>query len=204
MQTRSRLIQAARSRFGSVGYAATSMDELSASVGLTRGALYHQFGGKDGLLRAVVAQVDDEIAARLTQLVSGHESRWQRFYLGCRGFLEMALEPEIQRIVLRDAPAVLGSADRAMHSTCHADMANNLLSLMQEGVIRPSDPHALTTLLSGALSQAALWIASSTEPAQSLAQALDALDALLSGLLKDAGPLGAEVSPAALLDSAAA
>lgn len=184
METRSRLIQAARSRFGTLGYAATSMDELSASVGLTRGALYHQFGGKDGLLAAVVAQIDSEIAARLDEAAARVPDGWQRFRLGCRGFLEMALEPEIQRVVLRDAPAILGHGDRAMHSACHAAMAENLSALMQQGVVRPSDPEALTRLLSGAISQAALWIATSTEPCESLPLALNTLDILLSGLLE--------------------
>ena len=53
-ETRNKLLEAGRQAFGSVGYAQTSMDELTASAGLTRGALYHHFGDKKGLLQAVV------------------------------------------------------------------------------------------------------------------------------------------------------
>lgn len=48
----------------------SSMDELTARVGLTRGALYHNFGDKKGLLAAVVAQVDNEMAQRAKLLVT--------------------------------------------------------------------------------------------------------------------------------------
>ena len=49
-ETRRKLLQAARQAFAEKGYAASSMDELTADVGLTRGALYHNFGDKTGLL----------------------------------------------------------------------------------------------------------------------------------------------------------
>ena len=57
-ENRSKLIFAARKAFAERGFAEASMDDLTASVGLTRGALYHNFGDKKGLLAAVVAQVD--------------------------------------------------------------------------------------------------------------------------------------------------
>jgi len=66
-ENRLRLIVAARKAFAASGFAAASMDDLTAEVGLTRGALYHNFGDKKGLLAAVVAQVDGEMAARAHQ-----------------------------------------------------------------------------------------------------------------------------------------
>ena len=63
--TRAKLISAARSAFAEHGYAQAAMDELTAQAGLTRGALYHHFGGKPGLLAAVVAQMDEEMDQRL-------------------------------------------------------------------------------------------------------------------------------------------
>ncbi|MEW9106654.1 TetR/AcrR family transcriptional regulator, partial [Paenibacillus sp.] len=57
-ETRRKLLEAAREAFGTIGYANTSMDELTASVGLTRGALYHHFGDKKVLLAAVVEEID--------------------------------------------------------------------------------------------------------------------------------------------------
>ena len=55
-ETRTKLITAARKAFAEKGFAAASMDDLTASVGLTRGALYHNFGDKKGLLAAEIGR----------------------------------------------------------------------------------------------------------------------------------------------------
>ncbi|RVD60406.1 helix-turn-helix domain-containing protein, partial [Mesorhizobium sp. M7A.F.Ca.ET.027.03.2.1] len=67
-ETRAKLIAAARHAFGTTGYAEASMDDFTASAGLTRGALYHHFGDKKGLLQAVIAQIDGEMAARINEV----------------------------------------------------------------------------------------------------------------------------------------
>jgi AcrR family transcriptional regulator len=50
--TRQRLIDAAIERFAADGLTA-SFDAVARDVGVTKGALYHHFGSKDGLLEAV-------------------------------------------------------------------------------------------------------------------------------------------------------
>ena len=77
--TRAKLIAAARQAFAQHGYAQASMDELTAQAGLTRGALYHHFGGKPGLLVAGVAQMDAEMDERLEQVQRSHADPWQGF-----------------------------------------------------------------------------------------------------------------------------
>ena len=64
-ETRAKLVRAARAAFAENGYAASSMDDLTAQAGLTRGALYHNFGDKKGLLQAVIDQLDGEILVRM-------------------------------------------------------------------------------------------------------------------------------------------
>ena len=64
-ETRAKLIDAARQAFGTVGYAGASMDDFTSAAGLTRGALYHHFGDKKGLLQAVIATIDAEMSQRL-------------------------------------------------------------------------------------------------------------------------------------------
>ncbi|TKA95627.1 helix-turn-helix transcriptional regulator, partial [Cereibacter changlensis] len=63
-ETRAKLIAAGHRAFAAKGYVAASMDELTAEAGLTRGALYHNFGDKRGLLAAVVDRIDSAMAAR--------------------------------------------------------------------------------------------------------------------------------------------
>src|SRR3546814_18090568 len=72
--TRAKLISAGRATFGEIGYADASMDEITAAVGLTRGALYHQFDGKKGLLEAVVEQIEDEFHEALVKIRQDRKS----------------------------------------------------------------------------------------------------------------------------------
>lgn len=83
-ETTTKLIAAARRSFAQVGYAVTSMDELCAEVGLTRGALYHHFGGKEGLLEAVVKQIDQEMGAKMDAVWYSTDDRWEGFQLSCQ------------------------------------------------------------------------------------------------------------------------
>ena len=78
-ETRASLIAAARKAFGEVGYAAASMDDLTAAAGLTRGALYHHFGDKKGLFAAVIDQIDAEMTVRLRAVSDRAEDRWTGF-----------------------------------------------------------------------------------------------------------------------------
>lgn len=91
-ETRAKLIDAARRAFADNGYAGASMDDLTASAGLTRGALYHHFGDKKGLLAAVVQQIDDEMNLRLGAILAAGEDLWSGFRAYNRAYLEMALK----------------------------------------------------------------------------------------------------------------
>ena len=181
-ETRGKLIAAARDAFSRRGYAETSMDDFTASAGLTRGALYHHFGDKKGLLRAVVETLDGEMDARL-DAASATPDPWDGFVRRCRLYLEMALEAEIRQIVLKDAPAVLGaSVLEPSRRQCLASLAARLSAMMAGGIVHQGDAETLARLINGALADAALWIAEADDPVMRLTSARDNLDLLLSGL----------------------
>ena len=187
-ETRAKLIAAARHAFGTVGYAEASMDDFTATAGLTRGALYHHFGDKKGLLEAVIAEIDAEMNKRLRAVSATADNAWQGFVDQCTAYIEMALEPEIQRIVMRDGPAVLGDPSRwPSQSACFRSMTASLQRLVEEGVIVAIDPEAAARLLSGASLYAALWIANSLEPEATSKRAVKAFNALLEGLRVESG-----------------
>lgn len=186
-ETRASLIAAAREAFGTAGYAAASMDDLTAAAGLTRGALYHHFGDKKGLFAAVLDQIDAEMTVRLRAVSDRAEDRWTGFRDECAAYLAMALEPEIQRIMLRDGPAVLGDPwSWPIQNDCIRMMASSLDALVAEGVLAPLDPEAVATLIFGATQHAAQWIAHAPDPEAALRSATDAFDAMLDGLLRKA------------------
>jgi AcrR family transcriptional regulator len=182
-ETTGKLISAARRAFAQRGYAETSMDELCAEVGLTRGALYHHFGGKEGLLEAVVRQIDAEFGARLDAQYAAIADPWEAFRACCDAYLGHALDPEVQRIVLRDAPAVLGQRFREIDASLSLQPTIDCLAaLMESGRLRRADPEALARLVNGAILDAALWVAGGGDAEETLRRARQALEVLLEGL----------------------
>lgn len=187
-ETRAKLIAAGRKAFGEKGYAAASMDDFTAEAGLTRGALYHHFGDKRGLLEAVVHEIDAELAAQLAAISAQASTPWEALVQENVGYVERALEPDIQRILLRDGPAVLGdpsgwpSADG-----CIAAIRGHLERLQADGVVRADvDAEVAARLVSGASTDAAMWIANAADPAAASRKAIPAFKALLEGLLRRA------------------
>ncbi len=184
-ETRAKLIQAARKAFATKGYAAASMDDLTAEAGLTRGALYHNFGDKKGLLQAVIDQIDAEMMIRLRAVQDRSESRWSSFLNEGIAYIEMALEPEIQRIMLLDGPAVLGDPSRwPNQSACLLTTTRTIQALIDEGTVRPMDAEAAARLLNGAALNASLWIAAADDPHAVFAKAVEAFRHLAVGLLQ--------------------
>ncbi|HFZ1792211.1 TPA: TetR/AcrR family transcriptional regulator [Serratia marcescens] len=182
-KTRQKLVAAARQQFGSVGYAETVMDELTAQAGMTRGALYHHFGDKKGLFLAVVQEIDAEMDARLAAISANAPDEWSAFAGRCRAYLAMTIEPQVQRILLRDSPSVLGAEHlQASRLQCIASMTNMLQKLMEQRTIATTAPEVLAHLINGGLMDAALWIANQQDEKIALEQALAGLTLLLNGL----------------------
>lgn len=187
-ENRAKLIAAARKAFAEKGYANASMDDLTAEAGLTRGALYHNFGDKRGLLAAVVDQLDGEMAARAREIAEkkagGDEGDiWQALLAEGAAYIEMALDPEIQRIVLLDGPAVLGDPSQwPSQNSCLAETRKGVRSLVENGIMKPVDIEAASRLLNGAALNAALWVAASDNPAEVLPKAVEAFAMMAGGL----------------------
>ena len=185
-ENRAKLILAARKAFGMTGFAAASMDELTADVGLTRGALYHNFGDKKGLLAAVVAQLDGEMARRAQEAGAAAGSDWERLLVEGATYIEMALDPEVRRIVLLDGPAFLGDPSQwPSQNACLQITKQAVAKLISEGIMKPVDVEAAARLLSGAALNAALWVAANNEPKLVLPKAIEAFRIMASGLLAE-------------------
>lgn len=183
-ENRAKLIAAARKAFAKKGYSAASMDELTAEVSLTRGALYHNFGDKRGLLAAVVDQIDSEMASRAQKIGARAGNDWQGLLAEGAAYIEMALDPEVQRIVLLDGPAVLGDPSQwPSQSSCLQVTKRAVERLIAQGILKPIDAEAAARLLSGAALNAALWIAASDDPKDVLPKAIQAFRSLAAGLL---------------------
>ena len=183
-ENRAKLIAAARKAFAEKGYTGASMDDLTAEAGLTRGALYHNFGDKRGLLAAVVEQIDSEMAQRAKEIGAAEADAWQALLAEGTAYIEMALDPEVQRIVLLDGPAVLGDPSKwPSQSSCLQVTMETVKQLVEQAVIKPVDPEIAARLLSGAALNAALWAAASDDVPSVLPKAVETFRVFASGLL---------------------
>jgi AcrR family transcriptional regulator len=186
--TRAKLIAAGRKAFATKGYAAASMDDFTAAAGLTRGALYHNFGDKKGLLQAVIDQIDAEMLLRQRAAQALGKTPWEGFLNEGIAYIEMALEPEIQRIMLLDGPAVLGDPSQWPNQTaCLRTTTETIEALIEKGIVKQVDAEAAARLINGAALNAALWIAAADDPHAVLEKVVDAFRHLAGGLLRSGG-----------------
>ncbi|MDU1949871.1 MAG: TetR/AcrR family transcriptional regulator [Atlantibacter hermannii] len=186
-ENRAKLIAAARKAFAEKGFAAASMDDITASVGLTRGALYHNFGDKKGLLAAVVAQIDGDMAQRAREMAASAGDEWERLLAEGIAYINMALNEEVRRIVLLDGPAFLGDpAQWPSQNNCLESTRQCISAMLERGIIQPVDVDAAASLLNGAALNAAQWVAASSNPQQALPRVIEVFTLMVNGLLNRA------------------
>lgn len=185
-ETRDALIGAARPLFASVGFADASLETIVRNAGVTRGALYHHFADKTELFAAVFERVEGEMATRMVDAVAaaGHSDPVEIMRL-CSGlWLDACAEPEIQRIVLLEALAVLGWERWSdIGNRYNVGFVKGLLTQAIESDSIPRQPVEATALtIMGALREATLYIARADDHRQARADAGAVMDRLINAL----------------------
>jgi AcrR family transcriptional regulator len=183
--TRRRLVTAARTLFGARGYAGVGTEEIVRAAGVTRGALYHQFRDKAALFAAVAEEIEAEIAERIAGAAGGAADPVGALRLGARLFLDACAQPEVERIILLDAPAVLGwEAWRDLAGRYGLGLVRlGLQSAMDAGAIVAQPIAPLAHVFTGALNECALYVARAEDPAAAREQCAGILDGILRGLM---------------------
>jgi AcrR family transcriptional regulator len=182
--TRRRLVTAARTLFGARGYADVGTEEIVRAAGVTRGALYHQFRDKAALFAAVAEEIEAEIAARIASTAGAEADPVEALRSGARLFLDGCAEPEVERIILLDAPAVLGwEAWRDLAGRYGLGLVRfGLGAAMEAGAIVSQPVVPLAHVVIGALNECALYVARAEDPAAAREQCVAILDGILRGL----------------------
>jgi AcrR family transcriptional regulator len=154
------LLDAARELFAKDGYAATSLDAVVTRAGVTKGALYHHFAGKRELFEAVFVREQERLAEGLEQAFAREKDPWEGLQASCRGFIDIALDPELQRIVLVDSFSALGFAAVRELETDLLDRLRAALQMSMDAGHLPARPlEPLAAIIFGALCEAALTTA---------------------------------------------
>jgi AcrR family transcriptional regulator len=182
--TQAALLAVARELFAERGYADTPTEEIVERAGVTRGALYHHFRDKEDLFRAVFEQLEQELLERAASAFKPETEVWENLQNAMQAFLDASLEPEIQRIVLIDAPAVLGwnaYRDIAQRYSLGA-LETSVQEAMDAGIIETQPVRPLARLIVGALEEACMLIGSADDLKTARAEAGAAVRRLLDGL----------------------
>lgn len=148
------ILQAARTRFGTQGFEGASLEEIGADARVTTGAIYHHFGNKAGLFRAVAEQIEAELLA--CSLSVDDPDVWQQTIGAFTRLIEACAAPEVQRIIFLDAKRVLGPAAwREIEMKYgYGAMATALAALMQAGIIRNYPIEVVAPILLALLAEA--------------------------------------------------
>ena len=139
--TREKLVSAARRMFEARGYSEVAIDDIARAAGVTRGAIYHHFGGKQQLFKAVIEDIQDELADHVDRNAEKHDDPWDAFVAGWISFLEAAPTAGIGRVLMLEGPAVIGHRDwQAIDdSHFHQTVSVAVEYFMSEGVL-PNQP----------------------------------------------------------------
>ena len=186
-QTQAALVAVARPLFAEHGYAAISTDQIARAAGMTRGALYHQFSGKEELFAAVVEQIEAEIAARIGAHIEAAAPTDTEGMISANidAFLAACADPEVHRIALIEAPAALGwERWRGICFKYGVGLVEmTLQALMDAGLVAQQPLRPLAHVVAGAVDEAALYAARAEDRELATKEARAALIALVTGLL---------------------
>jgi len=190
--TRQALVAAGRRLWAERGYAEVGTPEIAAAAGVTRGAMYHQFADKADLFLAVAEAVEQDVMTRLVAAVDGSGAATPAAALraAVEPWLSICVDPEVQQLLLLDAPSVLGwKKYRDIAQRYSLGVTEHLLvEAMDAGQLARQPARALAHILIGALDEAAMVIATAEDRDQARAEVGEVLRRLFDGLLTDPGP----------------
>lgn len=180
-RTRAALEAAARKLFETRGFAAVSAEEIVAAAGVTRGALYHHYNGKEGLFEAVAEAAMQRLHENIAPAPGGATDAVDALKQGVRRFLELSAAPRTQRVLFIDAPLVLGwQRWRQMDARYGLGLLKRAVAAgMAQGCLRPGPPEMVAQVLLSAMIETSMIIAAAPRKREARAQAESLLDRVI-------------------------
>jgi AcrR family transcriptional regulator len=182
--TREHLVAVATRLFGGQGYEATSIEDVLGVAGVSRGALYHHFAGKEALFEACLQLIESRMTAGLLDMIAGAPTAIAALRSAALGWIDLAGDPVIARIVLLDGPAVLGwERWRIQGGQALGQMRAMLQAVADEGHLEPGLVNSFAHILLASLDEIALMIAQAEDPAAAMLEGRAAVEELLRRLI---------------------
>ncbi len=164
-RTRATLLAEARAIFSSQGFAGAGTEAIVRAAEVTRGALYYHFADKQALFEAVIAEESRLVLESLLAQSADAKDRFEALAFACFAYIQACLEPGTRRIYLIDGPAVLGwSRWREIDDHFSGAELRRRVELLLEECTGHRDPEIVTLLISGAISEAVLWLSETDDP----------------------------------------
>jgi AcrR family transcriptional regulator len=180
-RTRGALEDAARELFETRGFVSASAEEIVAAAGVTRGALYHHYAGKEGVFEVVAEAAMKRLHDNIVRAAGNATDPVQGLKLGARRFLELSSAPRIQRLLFIDAPVVLGWQRWRELDTRYG--LGLLLRAIEAAVaqrrMRVASPEMLAHLLLSAMIESSMLIANSPRKSSARAEAEELIERLI-------------------------
>lgn len=182
--TAARILEVALDAFGIHGYAAVGLEDIAATASVTRGAVYHHFQSKAKLFGAAHAETQRRVGQAVDDATATIDNPWQALEVGCHAFLEASVRTDHRQIMLIDGPSVLGwDLWRTQDAENSGRMLLDILTELDDaGLLDVVSVPAAHALLTGAMNEAALWIATTEEPGQELSSAWATLQQMLRAM----------------------
>jgi AcrR family transcriptional regulator len=183
--TRAQLIAIATGLFAARGYEDTSIEAVLREAGVSRGSLYHHFAGKEALFEAVLDDVEVRVGGAVVAAAGEAAGPVAALRAGFLAWIRIAGDPVVQRILLIDAPSVLGwERWRAMEERHALGLIRATLQAVADGgSLRPDLVDVLAHVLLASVNEVALLVARSEDPDSAMTAGADAIDQLLQRLL---------------------
>jgi AcrR family transcriptional regulator len=178
-ETQRALRREARKLFARKGYAGANTNELVERASVTKGALYHHFANKRDLYHAVLEDVQQELVERIEAAGAGRPA-WERLRAMCRAYLDSCRDPALARMLVLEAPVVLG-----WKTWCNLEQKYEVAAfarvLGEAGAL--SEPaETLAQVILGALTTGARVIATAEDPDKARTDVEKTIDRLIAGL----------------------
>jgi AcrR family transcriptional regulator len=198
--TREHLIAVAMRLFAERGYEGTSIELVLQAAGVSRGSLYHHFNGKDALFEAVLESVEAEIGRRTATATAHAEDARAALREGCRAWVRIAHDPVVQRILLIDAPAVLGWHRWREMDERHAlgSIRLALAAIAASGDLQVELVDMFAHMLLAAMNEIALVIATADDSEAATHTGTAAVDEFVDRLLRPRSSGGEGSAPVAI------
>ncbi len=192
-ERRAQIIEAALACFTRKGYANTTMDDIVAESGLSKGAIYWYFKSKDDVFQAAFTSMFEAVSAESMTALQACETAAERLRVGAQTMVSLARDIEGYFGLIVEFWAQSENRDEVMGfwaemlAQYHQVIAAILEGGVQTGKFRPVDASALTWMIMAAYDGLAAY--NMMMPDLDMDKISEAfIETLLKGLVADGEP----------------